>query len=211
MTHAIAVPGRELRHRDCGRAWQGEGSIQEESAMSDAYEDPGPTRDEVDGWTGPAVLEFGHRLVRLLSRGAAGDRGRAGGLPRRCGTRRSPTARGKPLGRSFQVKLWPTLIFLKDGKEVARAVRPEHADDVRRGPDGDRPGKRACANGGSRSAIFVAPGAERPPCQQHARQPLHGTRPQIHAVNRVERAAGLTTRVRASSMNASEQHMEVHE
>ena len=23
------------------------------------YEDPGPSRDEVDGWDGPAVLEFG--------------------------------------------------------------------------------------------------------------------------------------------------------
>jgi thioredoxin 1 len=40
---------------------------------------------------------------------------------------------GRPLGRSFRVKLWPTLIFLKDGAEVARAVRPEEVDDVRRG------------------------------------------------------------------------------
>jgi thioredoxin 1 len=32
--------------------------------------------------------------------------------------------RGRALGRSFQVKLWPTLIFLADGKEVARLVRP---------------------------------------------------------------------------------------
>ena len=32
--------------------------------------------------------------------------------------------RGKPLGRSFKVKLWPTLIFLKDGVEVERLVRP---------------------------------------------------------------------------------------
>ena len=32
--------------------------------------------------------------------------------------------RGKPLGRSFGVKLWPTLVFLRDGIEVARLVRP---------------------------------------------------------------------------------------
>jgi thioredoxin 1 len=32
--------------------------------------------------------------------------------------------KGKPLGRSFTVKLWPTLIVLKDGREVARVVRP---------------------------------------------------------------------------------------
>ena len=41
--------------------------------------------------------------------------------------------KGKPLGRSFTVKLWPTLVFLKDGKEVARAVRPTDAEEVRRG------------------------------------------------------------------------------
>jgi thioredoxin 1 len=32
---------------------------------------------------------------------------------------------GRPLGRSFRVKLWPTLVFLRDGKEVARLVRPQ--------------------------------------------------------------------------------------
>jgi thioredoxin 1 len=32
--------------------------------------------------------------------------------------------RGRPLGRSFSVKLWPTLVFLQDGKEVERLVRP---------------------------------------------------------------------------------------
>ena len=31
---------------------------------------------------------------------------------------------GRPLGRSFRVKLWPTLVFLRDGREVARLVRP---------------------------------------------------------------------------------------
>ncbi len=32
---------------------------------------------------------------------------------------------GRPLGRSFRVKLWPTLIVMKEGEEVARAVRPD--------------------------------------------------------------------------------------
>jgi thioredoxin 1 len=31
---------------------------------------------------------------------------------------------GKPLGRSYQVKLWPTLIVLLDGAEIARFVTP---------------------------------------------------------------------------------------
>lgn len=39
---------------------------------------------------------------------------------------------GRALGRSFRVKLWPTLIVLKDGLEVARVVRPADADEVQR-------------------------------------------------------------------------------
>jgi thioredoxin 1 len=31
---------------------------------------------------------------------------------------------GQPLGRSFGVKLWPTLVFLKNGRELDRLVRP---------------------------------------------------------------------------------------
>ncbi len=38
--------------------------------------------------------------------------------------------KGRPLGRSYRVKLWPTLVFLVDGAEVARVVRPWSADDL---------------------------------------------------------------------------------
>jgi len=38
--------------------------------------------------------------------------------------------KGKPLGRAFKVKLWPTLILLHEGKEVARLVRPLQAHQV---------------------------------------------------------------------------------
>jgi len=31
---------------------------------------------------------------------------------------------GKPLGRSFRVKLWPTLVFMRDGEVLGVAVRP---------------------------------------------------------------------------------------
>ncbi len=37
---------------------------------------------------------------------------------------------GRPLGRSFRVKLWPTLILLHDGQEVARVVRPTDVSEV---------------------------------------------------------------------------------
>ena len=37
---------------------------------------------------------------------------------------------GRRLGRSFGVKLWPTLIFMRDGVEVARLVRPVDAEAI---------------------------------------------------------------------------------
>jgi thioredoxin 1 len=38
--------------------------------------------------------------------------------------------KGKPLGRSFRVKLWPTLIYLEKGVEKGRVVRPGSAADI---------------------------------------------------------------------------------
>ena len=38
--------------------------------------------------------------------------------------------RGRRLGRTFAVKLWPALIFMKDGVEVARVLRPTTQPEV---------------------------------------------------------------------------------
>ncbi len=40
--------------------------------------------------------------------------------------------KGKPLGRSFRVKLWPTFIFLQNGRVLRRLVRPS-AEDIAEG------------------------------------------------------------------------------
>ena len=37
---------------------------------------------------------------------------------------------GRVLGRSYRVKLWPTLVLLRDGQEIARLVRPTRAGDI---------------------------------------------------------------------------------
>ncbi len=37
---------------------------------------------------------------------------------------------GRPLGRSFSIKLWPTLVFIKDGREIARVTRPQSRDVI---------------------------------------------------------------------------------
>jgi thioredoxin 1 len=40
--------------------------------------------------------------------------------------------KGMPLGRSYGVKLWPTLVFLRDGRVIQQMARPA-VDDVRNG------------------------------------------------------------------------------
>jgi thioredoxin len=100
--------------------------------MDTNYDKPEPARDEVDEWTGPAVLEFG---TGWCGHCQAAQPAIAAALVDYPDVRHLKVldGPGKPLGRSFRVKLWPTLIFLKNGKEVARAVRPTAEDEVRRG------------------------------------------------------------------------------
>jgi thioredoxin 1 len=38
--------------------------------------------------------------------------------------------KGRPLGRSFRVKLWPTLILVEGGVEKGRVVRPGSAAEI---------------------------------------------------------------------------------
>ena len=38
---------------------------------------------------------------------------------------------GRPLGRSYRIKLWPTVILLREGQEIQRLVRPTRADEIR--------------------------------------------------------------------------------
>jgi len=94
-----------------------------------SYQDPGPTREEVDASRGPLALEFGEDGCGfcMASRPAI-----EAALAARSDIThvKVQDGRGKPLGRSFRVKLWPTLIVLKDGIEVARVVRPTSADEV---------------------------------------------------------------------------------
>jgi thioredoxin 1 len=100
--------------------------------MNEVYEETGPTGTEVNGWTGPAVLEFGADWCGYCQGAQTLIVSVLADFP---GVRHVKVADGKekPLGRSFAVKLWPTLVFLKNGKEVARAVRPIDAEEVRRG------------------------------------------------------------------------------
>ena len=92
------------------------------------------TRTEVDRLPGITVLEFGAtwcpicQAARPLIDAALAAREDVRHLWIEDGP-------GKPLGRSFRVKLWPTLIFLLDGRELARVVRPKTSVELSTGFD----------------------------------------------------------------------------
>ena len=88
-----------------------------------------PSRAEVDGMPGATVLEFGAGWRPICQSARPIIDGELDAHP---GVRylRIEDGKGKPLGRSFRVKLWPTLVFLRDGMEVARVVRPGAASEL---------------------------------------------------------------------------------
>ncbi|MBC7955906.1 MAG: thioredoxin family protein [Cytophagales bacterium] len=88
-----------------------------------AYAVAQPARSDIEALSGATVLDFGTnwcgycRAAQPVVDAALASHAQVQHLKVEDGP-------GRPLGRSFGVKLWPTLVFLRDGKEVARLVRP---------------------------------------------------------------------------------------
>ena len=99
-------------------------------ALTESYADKDPPRAEVDALPGATVVEFGSpwcgycRRAQPLIAEAFADHPSVRHI-------KIADASGRRLGRSFGVKLWPTLVFLKDGKETARLVRPANSHEIR--------------------------------------------------------------------------------
>lgn len=86
-------------------------------------------RTDLDQLAGPAVIEFGAGWCGYCQ---AAQTVIAAALATSPGIKhiRIEDGKGKPLGRSYSVKLWPTLVFLQDGVEIARLVRPTDTDMI---------------------------------------------------------------------------------
>ena len=97
--------------------------------MNATYAEAEPKRAEVDQLEGATVLEFGSPWCGYCR---AAQPLIASALAEHAGVRhiKIADASGKRLGRSFGVKLWPTLVFMRDGKEVAKLVRPHETQEI---------------------------------------------------------------------------------
>ena len=95
------------------------------SALSYAHD--APTREAIDALPGVALLEFGTDWCGFcLASGPIIAKALAAHPAVK--HLKVEDGSGRALGRSFKVKLWPTLIFLADGNEVVRLVRPTDGD-----------------------------------------------------------------------------------
>ncbi|MDO6685008.1 MULTISPECIES: thioredoxin family protein [unclassified Agarivorans] len=92
------------------------------------YQEDAPSIEEVAELKGYAVIEFGATWCGHCKAAAPAIEPvlSKAGLPHI----KVFDGKGKRLGRSFKVKLWPTLILLESGKEVARIVRPVETEEV---------------------------------------------------------------------------------
>ena len=98
-------------------------------AMNTIYAAIEPARSDIDTLEGPVMIEFGSawcghcRAAQPLLAAALAAHPRVRHI-------KVADASGRRLGRSFGVKLWPTLVFMSQGKEIARLVRPADAGKI---------------------------------------------------------------------------------
>ncbi|MDF2178870.1 thioredoxin family protein [Aliiglaciecola sp. CAU 1673] len=102
-----------------------------QSGFQAAYSEEEPTLEQISQLQGEAILELGAPWCGHCMAASAAVEEAFKGYPN-LGHIKIYDGKGKPLGRAFKVKLWPTLIRLRDGVEVGRLVRPTETAEVRK-------------------------------------------------------------------------------
>ncbi len=92
-------------------------------------DEPGP--EEIDKLPGRALLEFGAPWCGHCREAAPAVQEVLSQRPELPHIK-VYDGKGRPLGRAFGVKRWPTLILLQDGQEAARVVRPRTTAEIER-------------------------------------------------------------------------------
>jgi thioredoxin 1 len=82
-----------------------------------------PTREELDRSQGPLLVEFGAEWCPICQGFAPKLEELFEQFPQ-VRHIKIEDGKGRPLGRSFGVKLWPTLVFLRDGEVQDQVARP---------------------------------------------------------------------------------------
>ena len=98
--------------------------------MTKPYETAQPERSAVDAMPGVVAVDFGTNWCGYC-KAAEHDIEEALKAYPQATHLKAEDGPGRPLGRSFRVKLWPTVVVMKDGQEVARVVRPASAQEVK--------------------------------------------------------------------------------
>lgn len=94
------------------------------------YQEAAPERSELDISRGLMVVEFGANWCGHCQAAQPAIQDALADWPD-IAHRKVEDGPGRPLGRSFRVKLWPTLILLRDGQEIGRLVRPTSVAEIR--------------------------------------------------------------------------------
>jgi len=98
-----------------------------EPQLPEPYEPEEPTRADVDQMVGPVLLNFGTNWCGYC-RAIEPELAKLLAAQPEVRHIKVEDGKGKPLGRSFGVKLWPTLVFLHDGKIAKQISRPDLAE-----------------------------------------------------------------------------------
>jgi thioredoxin 1 len=97
--------------------------------LNPLYTPNAPTRESVNALTGVTVLQFGVNWCGHCQAAAPLITEAFANFPD-IQVIRIEDGAGRPLGRSFKVKLLPTLVFLVNGQEVDRVVRPTDSNVI---------------------------------------------------------------------------------